>query len=231
MLATGTVWNWKLFCSVFRPWATLCQCVCFKHCVMQHLSVCQVCVCISFTFHAAFLSVSVCWCQFDATLTFQYIGCAGISVMQQFSIYQVCGHQFHAALAINHLQSITVLGAWVSVSVIRCVNIGFMQHFAVCQVWASVSCSILQSIRCVGISFMPHFSIYQVCGRQFHAAQRLRNHMQSHIEGKNFCCLKCGKLFESQKRLDTHAIIHDAERREPFSCVDCGKVGYWCILL
>jgi len=176
MLATGTVWNWKLFCSVFRPWATLCQCVCFKHCVMQHLSVCQVCVCISFTFHAAFLSVSVCWCQFDATLTFQYIGCAGISVMQQFSIYQVCGHQFHAALAINHLQSITVPGAWVSVSVIHAafcnlsgvwtlVSCSILQsvrcehqfHVAFCNqsgVWASVSCHIFQSIRCVGVSFM-----------------------------------------------------------------------------
>ncbi|XP_076465357.1 uncharacterized protein LOC143297069 [Babylonia areolata] len=64
----------------------------------------------------------------------------------------------------------------------------------------------------------------EACGRQFHAAQRLRNHMQSHIDGKNFCCLICGKLFESQKRLDTHSLIHDAERQEPFSCVDCGKI-------
>ena len=156
--------------------------------------------------------------------------------MQHFAIY-------HSArcMGVSFNYSCSILQS------IRCVSIGFMQHFAICQVcgrqfhatflknlsgvWASVSCSILQSIRCAGISFMQHFSIFQVCGRQFHAAQRLRNHMQSHIEGKNFCCLKCGKLFESQKRLDTHAIIHDAERREPFSCVDCGKVGYWCIVL
>ncbi|XP_076444134.1 uncharacterized protein LOC143282395 [Babylonia areolata] len=64
----------------------------------------------------------------------------------------------------------------------------------------------------------------EVCGRQFFAAQRLRNHMQSHIDGKNFCCPKCGKLFESQKRLDTHSLIHNQERTDPFKCVDCGKV-------
>ena len=107
------------------------------------------CVDISFTFHGAFLSISlsVCW--------------TSVWCYTDFSVYWVCRHQFDAAVfnlsgvwasvSCSTLQSITVPGAWVSVSII---------HAAFCNlsgVWALVSCNILQSVRCVGVSFMPHF--------------------------------------------------------------------------
>ena len=147
---------------------------------MQHFSVRQVCVCTVYQFH---FSCSI----------FEYINVLmSVWCNTDFSVYWVCRHQCDAAvfnlsgvwasvscstrnlsLAIYHSARCMGVSFSYSCSIlqsIRCVNIGFMQHFAVCQVWASVSCSILQSIRCVGVSFMPHFSIYQVCGHQFHAA-------------------------------------------------------------
>ncbi|GFR65834.1 zinc finger protein 226 [Elysia marginata] len=64
-----------------------------------------------------------------------------------------------------------------------------------------------------------------LCGRQFHTAQRLRNHMASHEIGKNHCCNICGKLFESAKKLNMHMIVHNltSKHNQILQCPDCDR--------